>query len=255
LQPLTALPSRAAPPQTQEVAPPFASSTSNFDIEIDESDESALGPTNQHLYPFGRPPPFLETAGVDNITPQQALAIQDIAQILNGLDYFVVLGVSPQSTSVEIKKRFHNLSRTYHPDRFFHLANVSLREQLNIIYKRVTEAYFVLRDDAMRSKYAADVAGPERIEKLRFTETSEAEQKAEARKQVVEEFGTNPKARPFFKSAVADIENKNYQSAERNLKMGLTYEPTNQRFKQMYQEVQKSLDDARRTEGGNFNIK
>ena len=177
-----------------------------------------------------------------------------MATQLDTLDYFQTLGLAQNAGSGEIKKAFYRESRTYHPDRFFHMPESQVKEDIGTIYKRITEAYYFLRDDQKRRKYLTDITGAERASKLRFTEASESEQKAEARKVVEEEFGSNPKARPFFKSAVADIEKQNWASAERNLKMGLTWEPGNTSFKEMLVEVQKKIEDQRKS-GSSFMIK
>ena len=171
------------------------------------------------------------------------------------MDYFVTLNVQPSATPGEIKKAFYRESRTYHPDRFFHLADSQEKTDIGSIYKRVTEAYYVLRDDAKRKKYQGDLAGADRANKLRYTEATESELKAEARKSVEEEFGTSPKARPFFKTALGEFEKGNWQAAISALKMGLTYEPSNARFKEMLAEANKKLEDSRRGQAPNFMIK
>jgi DnaJ-class molecular chaperone len=170
-------------------------------------------------------------------------------------DYFQMLQVAQAATGPDIKRAFYRESRVYHPDRFYHLADGPAKEHINTIYKRVTEAYYVLRDDQKRKKYLSDISGPDRAAKLRFTEASETEQKIEAKKATEEEFGSNPRSRQFFKSALADLASQNFQSAERNLKMGLTYDPANQKFKDRLVEVQKKLDDQRRLSGDSFKIK
>lgn len=170
-------------------------------------------------------------------------------------DYFQMLQLGQGATSADIKRAFYRESRIYHPDRFYHLPAGGAKEHINTIYKRITEAYYVLRDDAKRKKYLADITGPERASKLRYSDASEAEQKAEAKKAVEEEFGANPKSRQFFKSALTDLAAENWSSAERNLKMGLTYDPANQKFKDRLVEVQKKLDDQRRVSGDSFKIK
>ena len=53
---------------------------------------------------------------------------------------------------------------------------------------------------------------------------------------------------------MADIEKQNWASAERNLKMGLTWEPGNTRFKEKLVEVQKKIEDQRKS-GSSFMIK
>jgi DnaJ-class molecular chaperone len=205
--------------------------------------------------PAPRPSPLPTSGAVETITEQQAAALRKLAQGLNTVDYFETLGLSQAATPGEIKKAFYRESRTYHPDRFFHLAESQEKTDISSIYKRVTEAYYVLRDDTKRKKYLADLAGTERSNKLRYTDATESELKAEARKTVEEEFGTNPKARPFFKTALAEFEKGNLPAAQSALKMGLTYEPGNVRFKEKLAEVQKKIEDARRGQAPSFMIK
>ncbi len=202
-----------------------------------------------------RTSPISATGAIETISDGQATALRALAQNLNALDYFAVLGVAHAATPGQIKKAFYKESRTYHPDRFFHLLDSQVKTDLGSIYKRITESYYVLRDDAKRKKYLADISGADRASKLRYTEATESELKAEARKTVDEEFGNNPKSRPFFKSAMADVDKKNWASAERNLKMGLTYEAGNARFKELLLDVQKKLDEQRRVSGEAFKIK
>ncbi|MFO0597588.1 MAG: DnaJ domain-containing protein [Myxococcaceae bacterium] len=202
-----------------------------------------------------RPSPIPESGPVEQIDDAAGAELRRLASQLNGLDYFQVLGLTQAATSAEIKKAFYRESRTYHPDRFFHIPDSPVKDDLGTLYKRITEAYYFLRDDQKRRKYIADITSADRANKLRFTEASEVEQKAEARKVVEDEFGTVPKARPFFKSAMSDLSSGNLASCERNLKMGLTWEPGNTKFKTMLTEVQKKIEDERRAKGPNYMIK
>lgn len=201
------------------------------------------------------PGPLPESGSIESITPLQAGQLAVLADGLNAKDYFQVLQVPQTAGAGDIKKAFYRESRVYHPDRFFHLDDPQAKDNIGSIYKRVTEAYYVLRDDNKRKKYLVDINGPERATKLRFSEASEAEQKAEAKKAAEEEFGTNPKARQFFKTAMQDLSSQSWVAAERNLKMGLTYEPGNTKFKEKLAEVQRKIEDLRKTSGDSFKIK
>jgi DnaJ-class molecular chaperone len=186
------------------------------------------------------------SGAVEEINAQQAAELRKLADALETVDYFEALGVPQTATPGDIKKAFYRESRTYHPDRFFHLPESQVRSDIGAIYRRTTEAYYVLRDDQKRRKYLSDITGADRANKLRYTDATESELKAEARKTQEEEFGTHPKARPFFKTAVAEFEKQNWAGAERSFKMGLTYEPGNARFKEMLVEVQKKLEETRK---------
>jgi curved DNA-binding protein CbpA len=199
--------------------------------------------------------PLPATGAVDHVSPQQAQQLEVIASGLDGLDYFQLLQVPQTASATEIKRSFYRDSRIYHPDRIFHLPDEKVKADIGSIYKRITEAYYVLRDDAKRKKYLVDINGPSRVAKLRYTEASEAELKAETKKVVEEELGTTPKGRGFYKTALQEIERQQWSAAERSLKSALMYESSNAKFKEKLAQVQAKLDEQRKLSGESFKIK
>ncbi|HLL48170.1 MAG TPA: DnaJ domain-containing protein [Longimicrobiaceae bacterium] len=202
------------------------------------------------------PPPPPAAAGKSlDLDPAQMAELWERCSKLDQMDYFEVLMVEKTSAPADIKRAFYRESRAYHPDRFFHLDNKELKDRVNELYKRVTEAYYVLRDDAKRRLYVVDISGPERAQKLRFTESSEAETRAASKRQVEEQIGVHPKGRQFYQTGAADADAGRWASAERNLKMALTYEPANTRYKEKLAEVQKVLLEETRKQGDAFKIR
>ena len=160
-----------------------------------------------------------------------------LAQVLDELDYFQVLKVGQAASPNEIKTAYYRESRAYHPDRFYQLPNLELKESIGRIYKRINEAYVCLRDDVKRAKYLADVNGPDRERKLRFVEASEQELK----KDKEQEIGATPQGRKFYMAGLQDMAAQRFAAAERNFKMALTYEPNNANYKAKRDEAGKLI--------------
>jgi len=261
LPPVPAIP-KVAPlvPPVPPVRPPAAARTPGSSTAVPAARPAATGPAVPNVQ--GVVPPAIAPAALPPLTPAAAAPteVEERAELerlflgLDALDYFEVLGVAQGAAPADIKRAFHHLSRTYHPDRFFQSADTGLRAQVHAVYKRVTEAYFVLRDDARRKKYLADVTGPDRPRKLRFDELAEAETKAAVKKEVAEQIGTHPKGRQFFQVGVADLEAGRFSAAERNIKLALTYEPSNPLYLQKLEEARaKSYEEFKRS-GKGFRI-
>jgi DnaJ-class molecular chaperone len=162
---------------------------------------------------------------------------QALAQVLEELDYFQILKIGQQASPSEIKAAYYRESRSYHPDRFSTLPPGEMKDTIGRIYKRINEAYVCLRDDSKRTKYLADVLGPERQKKIRFVEASEQELKKEKEQEV----GATPQGRKFFMAGLADMAAQRFAAAERNFKMALTYEPNNPNFKAKRDEAGKLI--------------
>jgi DnaJ-class molecular chaperone len=200
--------------------------------------------------------PALSTRALGvQLSREQLVELQRLCATMNRLDYFELFGLQKTAPPAEIKKAFYNASRTWHPDRFYHLADGILKKRVHDVYKRFTEAYAILRDDTKRPKYVRDVTGPERAHKLRFTEQSEVEARQQKKKEAQEQIGSTSKGRQFYMTGAADLEAGRWAQAERNLKMALTFEPQNARYKEKLQEAQHKVHEHSRGAGSQFKIK
>ena len=63
-------------------------------------------------------------------------------------DYYEVLGVEKNATDEELKKAYRRLAKKYHPD-----ANPDNKEEAEVKFKEVNEAYEVLSDKQKRQMY------------------------------------------------------------------------------------------------------
>ncbi len=176
---------------------------------------------------------------------QFAIEVEALAAALDQLDYFGILKLPQAATPAEIKAAYYRESRAYHPDRFAAYPDPEFRELVGRVYRRVNEAYTVLRDDKRRLKYVADVNGAERASKLRFTEADEAQVKEEQKRKLEEQLGQTPNGRKFYAAALVEIQAQRWDAAQRSLRSALMYEPANPRFKEQLASVEKQVEQGR----------
>jgi hypothetical protein len=252
------------PPPPAPIAPPPPPPGADFDPFAGAAPEAQVAvvaaasaaplpaPVPQFTLPAA---PFPETGAIEVVTPAQAVALAQIVGRVSQVDYFQLLRVTYEAKPPEIKKAFYRESRTFHPDRFFHLPESEVKGDISTIYKRITEAYYFLRDDTKRKKYVADISGAERKAKLRFTEISEVEAKQQVKKEQEEQIGTHPKGRALYATALKDFDARRFSDAQRNLKSALMYERDNARYKEKLAEVEQKLHDEFKSKGDQFKIR
>ncbi len=176
---------------------------------------------------------------------QALIEVETLAAVLDQLDYYAVLKLQPGAGAAEVRAAYHRESRVYHPDRFAAAGSAELRATIGRIYRRINEAYTVLRDDRRRERYLADVTGPDRARKLRFTEADEAQVKEERQRRIEEQFGQTPNGRKFYATATQEARGERWEAAERAIKSALVYEPANPRFKELLAQIQAELEKTR----------
>jgi len=108
--------------------------------------------------------------------------VEDTFDRLNRTDFYSMLDITNNATHDEIKKAYYRVAKVFHPDRHFSLPSETLKNKLNTIFSRITEAYRILSDQKMRSQYEQSLsikpAGTEtsnvEIARVRFAEGKEA---------------------------------------------------------------------------------
>ncbi len=171
-----------------------------------------------------------------NVHPTWAQETKQIATRLDQYDYFQVLGVAHDASAEQLKQRYHLLQRNYHPDSFFTSPDDELRRAVMSIAKRVTEAYVILRQPHKRAKYTADITGPDRTKKLRYSDESESEQ----RKADQERTGRTPQGRQLWRKAQDALKRGDTASALRDLKTAQLFEQGNPLFTDAIAELEGS---------------
>lgn len=164
-----------------------------------------------------------------------ASEIQALSRIIEELDYYQLLHVPRTAQAGEVRKAYHATSRNFHPDANRHLPS-ELHGAVNVIAKRIAEAYSVLRDPRRRQAYDRHLDAGEGV-RMQLAEARSA-----AGRLAKEELeGRTPQGRQFYKAAATDIQQERWSAAARNLQTALTFEPANELFKQKLAEVKERL--------------
>ncbi len=162
--------------------------------------------------------------------------VRAMSGLLDELDYYQLLEVPSDAPASAVKKAYYQATRRLHPDHNRHLEGEDgLR--LQAIARRVAEAYQVLRDAQRRNAYDAQVAGDAGATRIRLVEA-----KAKAGQDALEaHMGKTPNGRRFFNLSRSDIDRGDLAAAQRNLKMAMTFEPSNAVFKTKLAEIEEAL--------------
>ena len=162
-----------------------------------------------------------------------------LARIFPKLDYYQLLHLKREASASEVREAYHAASRSFHPDAN-RKREPEIREAVENIARRVSEAYSVLRDARRRQAYDHQLAEGKGL-RIQLAEASAAAQRkaTEARE------GRTPQGRQFFNLACRDLERDDLEAAARNVKTALTFEPGNEFFKERLGEIRKKLGYAR----------
>ena len=88
-----------------------------------------------------------------------------LEQLGHAQTFYDVLDVSRESTAEQMKLKYYELARRYHPDRF-RRAEAGLVRRLETAFARVAQAYDTLRDDRLRANYDAKLLARQKAQQL-----------------------------------------------------------------------------------------
>lgn len=88
-----------------------------------------------------------------------------LEQLSKAQTHYDVLDVSRESPPAQMKIRYYELARRYHPDRF-RRAEATLVKRLESAFARITQAYDTLKDDNLRANYDAKLKARQQAQQL-----------------------------------------------------------------------------------------
>jgi curved DNA-binding protein CbpA len=156
------------------------------------------------------------------------------AESLETMSYYDILRVGFDASPKEIQKAFHDLSLNCHPDRFVD-EPVEVGQAATAVFKRLVEAYNVLRRPAMRARYdeelrksmgaRGEMAGP------RFDEHAVAA-KPTFEQRTLYMIARNPKSKQYAAKADRFLSNGQLEEARIQIISAYQHDPGNEELKE-----------------------
>ena len=86
------------------------------------------------------------------------IAIDEMYGKLESTHFYELFGIAPNAPKPEIRKRYFELSKRFHPDKAFGENAKSLRNKMDVIFRKLTEAYDTLSRAKSREEYDASIS-------------------------------------------------------------------------------------------------
>jgi DnaJ-class molecular chaperone len=150
--------------------------------------------------------------------------IEQIHRDLEHYSYYQLLNLTAEAGPDDVRRAFHRMAISLHPDRYHSHSDATLRQQVYAIYKRITEGYRVLMDAELRREYDLLLAaGTKRLVKKERPQRGPKRPEAELE---------NPQARKFFLLAQDAAGRGDKKGARMNYQFALNLEGDSPLIKQ-----------------------
>jgi curved DNA-binding protein CbpA len=156
------------------------------------------------------------------------------AESLETLNYYDILRVAEDATPKAIQEAFHEQSLRCHPDRFID-EPIEVGEAAAVVFKRLVEAYNVLRRPNLRQRYDAELAKaagqPTAAPAPKFDEHA-APQKQTFEQRTLYMIAKDPRAKQFAAKADRLLSIGKLEEARIQLVSAYQNDPGNQELKE-----------------------
>jgi len=159
--------------------------------------------------------------------------VEELFTHLDDGSYYVFLGITPRARPDHIQEAFYRRAEKLHPDRFYNLSDLELRNQIYEVYKRVAEAYRVLENPVARKEYDEGLA------QGRFRLIQQPREGVSLKQP--DEGIESPQAKRFFKLGLDALRSNDLKGALMNFNFALSMEPGNATIKAQVADVEAKL--------------
>jgi len=163
--------------------------------------------------------------------------IKALARVIDRVDYYRLLKLEPGASSDALRSAYHDARRRFHPDAYL-AQGEDVRNAVDLIARRITEGYMVLRDRTRRAAYDTALSSGQ----VRYNPELEQEKKTEAEAAR----GTTVNGKRYFTLHLEAERAGDLVKAHAHLKTAVTFEPKNAALKAKLEALEAQLKAARK---------
>ena len=93
-----------------------------------------------------------------DLSADERVRLDELHALAMTATFYELLGVPTDADSKAVQRAYYELSRTWHPDRFFRRDLGPYTERLEFVFTTMTRAYRTLSDNTARSRYHREMA-------------------------------------------------------------------------------------------------
>lgn len=197
-------------------------------------------------------PREIDTASLDESLDIDVETQRRILELETKLDapYHEILGVSLEADAKAVKRAYFDLSKEFHPDRYFRKEIGAYEKRLHAIFKRILEAYELLSDPAVRAEVQRSMSAAARTQPTAPAPTSPGQPPRELtrleRLRARMPYKLPPsvlvdrqaRAREFWEAARRSVSQSKFIEAASAVRLAIAFDPFNDVYRAGFGEVQ-----------------
>lgn len=173
--------------------------------------------------------------------------LKTVKTVMEGLNCYEILKVSPAAPSEEIQEAFHREATLYHPDQYS-TSSEEDRFLASEIYAKIVEAYKTLTNPKKRRNHDLELKQRESkdLTDPHFEKDDDSDPNLVT---VVKEKPTGPRVTAgarFFQLAEKAYSTKDLTSAKMNIEIALNTDPTNPQYLHLRHRIQADLNHLKK---------
>jgi curved DNA-binding protein CbpA len=185
--------------------------------------------------------------------PEEAQqAILELHARLDG-SYPEILGVPVDADARAVKRAYFQMSKEFHPDRYFRRDIGPFKEPLERVFRKVVEAYELMSDPTVRAEMERSLGAAAEPAAPQAESTPDPERAARRRKRALSPFSPigrliakrKSKAKSFFESAMTAVNEERWLEAAGSLRLAIAYDPKSAIYRDRFGEVQARAHEIR----------